>query len=242
MSDAFHRFLTALRHQEADPLPRVTLTYAQSLDGSIAKDRGAPLILSSSESLAMTHRLRAAHDAILVGIGTVLADDPQLTVRLADGTDPQPVVLDSHLRIPEHCRLMDADLRPWLATVEGNGHRARTLEARGAQVLSLPADDRGRIDLPALLEALRHRGIHRLMVEGGASVITSFLRSGLVDWVVLTIVPRLVGGLRAVEGPLAADGLAAPRLLEPDWQRFGSDLVMWGRLETAVGPEPDSGD
>ncbi len=242
MTDAFDRFLTTLGRQEPEPLPLVTLTYAQSLDGSIAKDRGAPLVLSGSESLAMTHRLRAAHDAILVGIGTVLADDPQLTVRLADGLDPQPVVLDTHLRIPERCRLMEAEVRPWLATVEHNGNRARALEARGAQVLSLPADNGGRVDLPALLHELMSRGIRRLMVEGGASVITSFLRSGLVHYVVLTIVPRIVGGLRAVEGPLAADGLAAPRLLEPDWERFGSDLVLWGRLDTAIRPEPGHGE
>ncbi|MCK4899238.1 MAG: RibD family protein, partial [Anaerolineales bacterium] len=85
--------------------PLVTLSYAQSLDGSIAVRRGSPLSLSSPEAMTLTHRLRAAHETILVGIGTVLADNPRLTVRLVEGRNPQPIILDSHLRL-----FLDANL------------------------------------------------------------------------------------------------------------------------------------
>ncbi|HEX9595492.1 MAG TPA: RibD family protein, partial [Anaerolineales bacterium] len=94
-------WLAASLNQAGDlDRPTVTLSYAQSLDGSIALHRGEPLTLSGPESMAMTHRLRAAHDAILVGIGTVISDDPQLNVRLVEGRNPQVVVLDSRLRLP----------------------------------------------------------------------------------------------------------------------------------------------
>ena len=95
--------------------PVVTLSYAQSLDGSIAARRGFPLQISGTESAQLTHQLRAVHDAILVGIGTVLADDPHLTVRHAQGKDPQPVVLDSQLRFPLGAKLL-RERSPWIAT------------------------------------------------------------------------------------------------------------------------------
>ena len=92
-------------HHGKTGLPFVTLSYAQSLDGSIAARRGEALGLSGPESLRLTHRLRSMHDAILVGIGTVLSDNPRLTVRLVNGQNPRPIVVDSRLRIPLNCRL-----------------------------------------------------------------------------------------------------------------------------------------
>src|SRR5512135_1934375 len=98
--------------------PRVTLTYAQSLDGSIAARSGMPLALSGTESMHYTHQLRAAHDAILVGIGTVLSDDPRLNVRLTGGLSPRPIVLDSSLRCPSTARCLEAGRRPIVATTD----------------------------------------------------------------------------------------------------------------------------
>ena len=98
----------------AERRPLVTLSYAQSLDGSIARERGKPLALSGPESMRLTHQLRAAHDAILVGIGTVLADDPQLTVRLVEGKSPIPVILDSRLAISPTARLFQNPKKPIL--------------------------------------------------------------------------------------------------------------------------------
>ena len=116
--------------------PRVTLTYAQSLDGSIAARAGLPLVLSGAASMRYTHQLRAAHDAILVGIGTVLSDDPQLNVRLVEGPSPRPIILDSELRCPLTARCLEASRRPIVATTDrASAIRRRDLEAQGVTIL-----------------------------------------------------------------------------------------------------------
>jgi 3,4-dihydroxy 2-butanone 4-phosphate synthase/GTP cyclohydrolase II len=215
----------------------VTLTYAQSLDGSISAVRGKPLPLSGPESARLTHRLRAAHDAILVGIGTVLADDPRLDVRHVEGRNPQPVILDSRLRIPLNAKLLQGlsgqDRPPLIATTErASEAKAAALEASGARVLCLPSFEDGRVSLPGLMQSLKTWGVGSLMVEGGARVITSFLRRRLVDFILLTIAPILVGGLRAVEGSHGSEnspmGSPFPRIRNGDWTRLGEDLVFWG--------------
>ncbi|MEZ4635790.1 MAG: dihydrofolate reductase family protein [Caldilineaceae bacterium] len=104
----------AADHHQRTGRPLVTLSYAQSLDGSITAQPGQPFAISSAESLQWTHSLRAAHDAILVGIGAVLADDPSLTVRFAQGQNPQPVVVDSHLRLPTDAQLLRKHDTIWL--------------------------------------------------------------------------------------------------------------------------------
>jgi 3,4-dihydroxy 2-butanone 4-phosphate synthase/GTP cyclohydrolase II len=179
--------------------PLLTLSYAQSLDGSIAATAGQPLALSGPEAMKMTHELRAGHDAILVGVGTVLADNPRLTARLAPGPQPQPVALDSRLRFPINANLLSHPLPPIIATTgEASPARQAALESAGARVIRFPASDGGHVHLPALLEWLSQNGIKSVMVEGGSGVITSFLSARLVDRVVITIAPRFVGGLRAV--------------------------------------------
>lgn len=224
--------------------PAVTLSYAQSLDGSLAARRGVPLPLSGPQASRLTHRLRAAHHAILVGIGTVLADDPRLTVRLAQGEHPQPVVLDGRLRFPLQACLLQGPRPPWIAATEGaSPQKAAALEAAGAQVLRLPPGPDGRVDLPALLALLAGRGVARLMVEGGATVIGSFLASRLVDRVVLTVAPLFVGGLPAVESrPEPETAPALPRLAGLQCERLGEDLVLWGwpQWPSGTGPKPPS--
>ena len=177
--------------------PFVTLTYAQSLDGSITIQRGKPTAISGQESLVLTHQLRATHDAILVGIGTVLADNPRLNVRLAVGPNPQPVVLDSHLRFPLDARLLQGKHPPWIATSPtASLEKQAALEAVGAVVLRFPPDKHGRLDLHAVLAKLAEKKIGNVMVEGGAEVITSFLAAQLVDRVVLTIAPKVYWRLK----------------------------------------------
>ncbi|MGH2605351.1 MAG: RibD family protein, partial [Anaerolineales bacterium] len=178
----------------------------------------------------LTHRLRAAHDAVLVGIGTVLADDPQLTVRLASGPSPRPVVLDSRLRTPSAARLLHHPQPAWIAGLAAsNGDRAAVLRQAGAEILELPADSQGMVSLTAFLQEARRRGILRLMVEGGARVIRSFLTARLVDWTLITIAPRFVGGLPALQlDPAEAE--RGPRLHNPCWQTLGEDLIVWGGL------------
>ena len=214
--------------------PLVTLSYAQSFDGSIAARPGQPLALSGPHALRLTHQLRAAHAAILVGIGTVLADDPQLTVRLVDGKSPRPVVLDSRLRTPLDSRLMGHPLRPWIATLQGaDPVKKAQLEERGARVFPLPASEHGCVSLPALLAVLAGQGLDSLMVEGGAQVIGAFLSQNLADLLVLTVAPVFVGGLR-ISMPGGSDFPkqvgSFPRLNEMGCEILGGDLVVWGRL------------
>jgi len=208
--------------------PFITLAYAQSLDGSIAGKGHRPLRLSGAPALRLTHELRAAHDAILVGIGTVVTDDPRLDVRHVAGANPRPIVVDSGLRLPEASRLLEKGRSAWVATTERAGaEAAERLETLGAEVLRLPALDNGWVDLEALMTKLAARGTSHLLVEGGARILTSFLKARLADYVVLTVAPRFVGGLSAV-----ADGELTPCPRLSSWQseRVGDDLVLGGEL------------
>jgi riboflavin-specific deaminase-like protein len=211
--------------------PYVTLSYAQSLDGSLALVRGRPLRISGPESMRLTHRLRAVHDAILVGIGTVLADNPRLTVREVPGRQPHAVVLDPRLRLPPDSNLAQTAGRRVTVfcgeTVEPAAFAP--LEIAGLQVCPLRLDDRGWLPIASVLRVLRERGIERLMVEGGARVISSFLLHKMVDEVVLTISPVMVGGQHAVETPLGRESDPLPRLEGGGVQVLGGDIVVWGK-------------
>jgi GTP cyclohydrolase II len=220
----------AADHRLRTGRPFITLSYAQSMDGCIATRAREPLALSGSQSLRLTHKLRGAHDAILVGIGAVLADNPRLTVRLIEGKNPQPIIVDSQLRLPLTANLLRSGSVPaWVATTEAaDCERQQVLEAAGARVLRLPANAQGKVDLAALLERLGESGINRLMVEGGAGIITSFLAEQLVDHLVLTVVPTIVGGLAAVSRSGARDRNVFPQFRNLYYELLGDDLVCWG--------------
>ncbi|MCO5118931.1 MAG: RibD family protein [Burkholderiaceae bacterium] len=212
--------------------PFVTLSYAQSIDGSIAARPSRSFALSSGPSFDMTHLLRSRHDALLVGINTVLTDDPRLTVRRCAGDNPRPVVLDSRLRFPMDARLLaHPDRRVLLLTTGlaavGSINR---LEAMGASVRVLPQDESGRVDLAAALQCLADMGIRSLMVEGGASVIGSFLRARLVDYCVITVVPRLIGGVKVLDGPCSPDDLPGLSIDGCGYEPLGGDLIIHGAL------------
>lgn len=206
--------------------PSVTLSYAQSLDGSIALRRGERLALSGPESHKLTHQLRAKHDAILVGIGTVISDDPQLNVRLVEGRDPQIVVLDSNLRTPISARLLKG--RPHIFCVASASREAQeNLEGAGA-ITERQTDMAGnRVSLPAMLARLREIGIRSLMVEGGGEIISSFLSENLVDRAVITIAPQYVGGY-TIPG-LTYEKM--PMLKNERVDKYGKDFVIWGDVQ-----------
>lgn len=216
--------------------PFVTLTYAQSLDGSIASASGEPLPISGEKSLGFTHRLRAAHDAILVGIGTVLTDDPQLTVRRSSGTDPVPVVLDSTLRFPLDAHLLERDgPNPLVFTgPDADPKRRRELEAENVRVVQLSGNAEDGVPLAAVLDWLGQHEISSVMVEGGAEVLTNFLRQRRVQRVILTISPMFVGGKAALDElsvgqqDASPTSLEAPRLENIQYQWYGEDLVVEG--------------
>jgi len=221
------------------PRPFVTLSYAQSLDGCLTACQGTPFPISAPASLTMTHALRAAHSAILVGVETVLADDPALTVRLVPGDNPQPVILDSQLRTPPDARLLHGCNGPWIATTPqgAQSSRRQRLEQAGARILTLPADEDGRVDLAALLTCLAAESIRSLMVEGGARVLTSFLESGLADYAVITIAPVFLGGYQVIQPARAGDEMRAvmPRLQNVQQVQVATDTVLWGEFEERAG-------
>jgi len=214
--------------------PSVTLCYAQTLDGRLATRTGSSRWISGEESLRLTHQLRADHDAIMVGVGTVLADDPRLTVRLVPGRDPLRVVVDSRLRTP----LGAAVLRDGAAigTVLAASHlaspdRRAAVEDLGAAVVMTTPDPDGRVDLAALLDALGQRGIRSVMVEGGAGLITAILRQRLANRIAITIAPKILGaGIEAV-GDLGIDDLDHAVILgDLAVERYGNDLLLTGSL------------
>lgn len=210
--------------------PLVTVSYAQSVDGSIASRNREPLQLSSQPSMVLTHRIRAACDAIVIGINTLLADNPLLTVRLIEGTSPQPIVLDSHLRIPLHARLLErTDRRCWLACIDKHDpQRVGAVQSRGAELIRCRHDRRGMVDLPDLLDRLGRIGIRSIMVEGGGQVITSFIEARLVDQMIITIAPRLVGGLPVLDRPAVGNG-SLLRFDPVSYQSCGPDMILWAQ-------------
>ena len=216
------------RFKEIHGRPFVTLSYAQSLDGCLSARSGETLALSGPEALVLTHRLRAAHDAILVGIGTVLSDDPQLTVRRVAGRNPQPVVLDSQLRIPQDCKLVRGGAgRLKVAVVEtSDASRREQLESSGIHVISISSTPDGMVDITKVLGRLAELGIGSVMVEGGVRVIRSFLEARLVDFLVVTVVPRFIGGEPSVR--LETQLLAGPRMDQFSHFRLGNDLALYG--------------
>jgi GTP cyclohydrolase II len=221
--------------------PRVLIHYAQTLDGRIATRTGSSRWISGDESLRFAHELRAAHDAVLVGIETALADDPRLTVRHAEGPDPLKVVLDSRLRLPATAALLRETPERTLLLTTGaaeDGAVARAT-ALGARVVVAASDEHGRVDLPDGLERLARIGVRSLLVEGGARVITALLRQQLVDRLAVCIAPIVLGsGVEAVGDLGIADLARAFGLRHLDIRRLGYDVIVSGE----VAPDRDRPD
>jgi diaminohydroxyphosphoribosylaminopyrimidine deaminase / 5-amino-6-(5-phosphoribosylamino)uracil reductase len=222
------------------PRPVVTLSYAQTLDGRLATSTGSSQWISSPESSRFSHELRANHDAIMVGVGTVCKDDPRLTVRFAAGRNPLRVVVDSTLRTPLTAAVLTKGAAP--STVLAVTDRAPAVKcdrvrALGAAVLCLPTDAGGGVDLFALLAALHRRGVGSVLVEGGARVITALLQARLADRLVVCVAPKILGaGIEAV-GDLGIRELARTLLMtDTSVTRCGVDLVLDGRIEYPVTP------
>ena len=236
LADFLKYIQTASRRSERRP--NVTLSYAQSLDGCIALKRGAPSALSGFESQVLTHRLRASHDAIVVGIDTVIADNPHLTVRMVEGKTPLAIVLDSSLRLPLDSNLLKNPSPPLIvATSSASQEKQEQLQELGAKVIRVAPDERGWVNLDLFLEELVSLGINNIMVEGGARVITSFLCRHLVDSIVITVAPKFLGGLHAVENPLAfcnndKPGVnGSPQFEDFECELVGKDIIVWSGLK-----------
>jgi len=221
-------------HGKTQERPFVTLSYAQSIDGSIAVHNGDSCALSCSESMKMTHWLRTRHDALLVGVNTILVDNPQLNVRYCEGENPQPVVLDSVLRIPLDARILqEMEKAPVIITTEkASVEKRRCLIELGARVYTVGVDDSGRVKLRDALSLLNELGFKTVMVEGGAAIIDEFLSAQQVNYCVITLVPQLIGGLKAVGNPCRPDHKPPVSIFNCKYHTLGSDLIALGALKT----------
>jgi len=229
-------------------IPYVTLKFAQTLDGRIAAADGSTSRISSPDSLKLAHKLRAAHDAILVGVQTVIKDNPELTTRLVKGRNPLRIILDSALRIPLGSKVLNQDKAKTLvaATPRAAKQKLAALKKMGIEVLIIPPNsrdksptdkdervppvDRDKVDLKKLLKTLGERDITSLLVEGGGAVITSFLKLGLADKLVVIIAPKLLGsGTPSVSDLNITDLAKAYKLTFSKVYKSGEDIAVEGR-------------
>jgi diaminohydroxyphosphoribosylaminopyrimidine deaminase/5-amino-6-(5-phosphoribosylamino)uracil reductase len=217
--------------------PWVLLKMAQTLDGRLALASGKSRWITGQEARREAHRLRSFLDTVLIGVRTVIQDDPELTVRLVRGRNPLRVILDSRLRIPLTARVLhhrDPEKTIIFTTEKASARKRNALQRTGAQVFQVRASKEGFVDLRAALRQMAQMSVQSLMVEGGGTVHRSFLRSGCADRLIVTIAPKLIGadGIASV-GTL---GLRAIRAIpEFSWQRVrwvGSDL--WLELDKCL--------
>ena len=205
---------------------RITLKIATSLDGRIGTSTGESQWITGPESRLQGHRLRAQHDAVLVGVETVLADDPRLTVRLPDGetgADPLRVVLDSKLRTPPFARLA----KPGTLILTTRS----VIPVGEAEVLRVAGDTTNRPAIQAVLDTLNSRGVSSLMIEGGGRVAACFVAAGVVDAIEWFRAPILLGG----DGRPGVAALSLARLSHaPRYRRLAAEPLgddLWERYE-----------
>ena len=217
--------------------PLVTLKFATSLDGRIATASGESQWISGPPARERAHALRASHDAIMVGTGTAVADDPQLTCRLPglDHRSPVRVVIDRHLRIPPAARLIaDAHVVPtWVLTLpSADPDRRAAFLASRVTLIDVDPDRTGQVDLAAALTALGERGITRLLVEGGAGLAAAFFRARLVDRLVWVHAPLAIGGdgIPAIAGLDLAALADAPAFERLSTETIGDDVLTTFRV------------
>ena len=214
-------------------LPRVTVHYAQSLDGRIATRTGHSRWISCDATLGFAHQLRADHEAVAVGVGTVSVDNPRLTVRLVPGRSPLRVVVDSTLRLPLDAHVLtDRTGATLIATTDRAApDRVDAVRRTGAEVVVVAQNESGSVDLLDMLRLLGDRGVSSLLIEGGAALITSALQARIVDRLTVCIAPKVIGrGIEAVGdlGILTMD--EALRFTESRFTAHGEDVIFDGLL------------
>ena len=231
ISQSFIKFVTTGR-------PFVTLKCAMTLDGRIATRTGDSRWITGQESRKFVHELRHRTDGILVGIGTVLADDPELTARIDGGKNPRRIILDTTLSIPETAKVLrpggDSDT-VCVVGPEAPMDKKQRLMARGIQVMTLPLKD-GKISWEALLPRLGAMSITSLLVEGGGAVLASALAEKIADKVLFFYGPKILGGGICAfrgEGPALLSDAASVKDITV--HRFGEDVLVEGYLGCSRG-------
>lgn len=232
-------------HYVATRRPFVTLKCAITLDGKIATRTGASRWITGVAAREEVHRMRHAADALLVGLGTVVHDDPLLTTRLPNGggVNPLRVVVDSTLQLPVAAQLttVTPHCRTLVATTERASEvKQRELEAQGVEILRLPAYDDGRVDIEALLRVLGERGVTSLLIEGGATLSATLLHRHLIDKLVMFVAPKIIGGDGlSVMGACGVETMDQAIFLHSMTSRqVGEDLVLEAYF---MPPDPPAG-
>jgi diaminohydroxyphosphoribosylaminopyrimidine deaminase/5-amino-6-(5-phosphoribosylamino)uracil reductase len=228
LNAGFFKFITA-------GLPYVTLKMAQSVDGKIADASGESRWISNDSARQLVHRWRWQHDAVLVGVGTVLKDNPQLTVRDDDGPQPRRIILDSHLRTPLDAHIVsDAHVHNTIIAISetcNEDEKIAELTKREAVVWRVPPGERGGLRLDAVLNKAFLANIALIIVEGGRAVFSSFLEERHADRLSCFIAPKLLGdGVPAFQG---LKNLAMARhiaLERPVWRVIGDNVLLQGKL------------
>ena len=226
-------------HYITTGMPYVALKYAMTLDGKIAAYTGASQWITGEEARHHVQTLRSRYSAIMVGIGTVLADDPMLNCRLSEAHQPLRVVADTHLRISPESRLCQTakDFPTLVACVTAEPEKRQRLEEMGVTVCECPADN-GHVCLPFLMKQLAQRQISSVMIEGGGQLSEAALHSGIVQHVYAYIAPKLLGGREAktpVEGQGAAHPDQAALLTYRRMTRLGEDWLLEYDVERGLG-------
>ena len=225
MNEAFCKYIT-------EKVPFVILKTASTLDGKIATRKGTSQWITGEVSRRFVHRLRDGADGVLVGIGTVLKDDPMLTARIRRGRDPYRIILDSRLRIPERARVFEnSPSRVIIVTTHrGSKEKAARLEKRGVHVFFV-GSRHGRVDVKACLKRLGKAGIVTLLVEGGSEVNGAFLDAGAIDQFFQFLAPKWIGDPKAF-GIFGGAGIRdledAIPLREVRVRKMGKDFLLEG--------------
>ena len=219
--------------------PWVTIKAGVSLDGMIAIAGGTSKWITGMEARAAAHELRAEHDGILVGIGTVLKDDPELTVRLVKGRSPTRVILDTRLNIPEDARVLGKGtvIICSESAINSKSHKTAALLKMGIRVTAIRTDERGHVSLKDTLETLAcDIGIQRLLVEGGGAVHSSFIEGGFADAAALFIAPKFLGQGISITSNLRVNNMEEAEnysLRIINAQHTGDDLLLDGIFKNA---------
>lgn len=224
LNEVFVKYIT-------QKIPFVTAKFACSLDGKIATATGESQWISCAESRALTHRLRDISDAIMVGVGTVLVDNPSLTARVEGGKNPIRVVVDSFARTPPASKIITDGLAPTIIATTSNApvEKITALKNAGAQIIT--AGNGAHVDLKNLMTELAAREITSVLVEGGGTLNFSMIRAGLVDKILAFIAPKIIGGKNAltpVEGAGFESLADAVHLENLTAEKIGADILLSG--------------
>jgi diaminohydroxyphosphoribosylaminopyrimidine deaminase/5-amino-6-(5-phosphoribosylamino)uracil reductase len=235
------RLIAPFRRYVTNARPWVTIKAGMTLDGCIATATGHSKWITGEAARRDAHRLRARADAVMVGAGTALADDPQLTVRMVKGEDPLRVLLDSELRVPTTAAMMGQGTLVFHGP-EAPAERRRAVAATGARVHAVPRGAGGGLDLGAVLGALAGQGVVSVLVEGGGRLHGALIAAGLADEACFYLAPKLVGrGMPVLDLPSVPTVGEGWSLDEVETRRLGQDVRVRGVIRYPVPPRPSEG-